>query len=50
MSVFVALGIQYTMHMHHTVISSLSDSITFPHYLIKGTILKKKLLKIKCVF
>jgi hypothetical protein len=49
-SVFVVLGKQYAMHMHHTVIYGLPGSIVFPHYLISGTTFGKKLLDINCVF
>jgi len=51
-AVFVALGMQHAMSMRHI----LSLPVTclavqyFPHYLINGTILGKKLLNIKCVF
>jgi hypothetical protein len=48
---FVALGTQREMLIHHIAIYDLSSStIFFSHYLINGTILEKKLLKIKCVF
>jgi hypothetical protein len=48
--VFVALGIQHAMHVHHIGISGLPRStLFFPHYLTNGTIFEKKLLDTKCV-
>ena len=49
--VFVTLSIQHATHMRHNAICGLSGStIFFPHYLINGTIFRKTLLNIKCVF
>jgi len=42
---FVALGIQYPMHMWPVPLNYI-----FPHYLLNGTIFRKKLLNIKCMF
>jgi len=50
--VFVALGIQHAMRLHHIVLSSVACLAVqgFAHYLINGTILeKKKLLNPKYV-
>jgi hypothetical protein len=47
--VFLALVVQYAVRMRHIVMGGLCNM--FPHYLINGTILKKKyLLSINCVF
>ena len=51
--VFVALGIEHAMRMHHVCyLWSVLFYNTFSRYLINGSIfeLKKKLLKVKCVF
>ena len=49
--VFVALGIQYAMHMRHIDICGLSRSYNiFPHYLINGTIFGKKVIEHKMCF
>jgi hypothetical protein len=47
--VFVALGIQHAMRMCHIVICGLPDIRIFPHYLINGAILDKKILNRECV-
>ena len=50
MSVFVALAIQHAMRMCHIVNCGLRGLYNiFQHYLIKGTIIVKMLLNIKCV-
>jgi hypothetical protein len=47
--IFIPLGIQHAMLLRHIVIYGLLGStILFPHYLINGTI-KKKRSKTKCV-
>ena len=38
---FVALGIQHAMHMHHVMWSTLLYNILL-HYLINGTLVKRK--------
>ena len=44
--VFVALCTQHEMRMFHIVICDLSGStIFFPHYLINGKILGKKIIE-----
>jgi hypothetical protein len=49
--VSVALGTQHAMRMRHIVICRLCGcTVFFPHYLINGTKIKKKLLNTKCVF
>jgi len=49
--VSLASGNQYAMRMRHIVICGLpSSKIIFQHYLINGTIFKKKVLNTKCVF
>jgi len=49
--VFLALVIQHAMHMCHIVVCGLPHStIFFLHFLINGTIFKKKSLNTKCVF
>ena len=49
--VFMALGYQHAMGMRRIITCGLSGStIFFSYYLIKDTILKTKLLNIKCVF
>ena len=49
-----ALVIQHEKHIfsarHYIVICGGSGCTFFPHYPINGTILRKKLLNIKCVF
>ena len=49
-----ALVIQHEKHIfsarHYIVICGVSGCTFFPHYPINGTILRKKLLNIKCVF
>jgi hypothetical protein len=41
--VFVALGIQQAMSLHHIVVCGLPGcTLFFPHYLIKGKIFQKK--------
>jgi hypothetical protein len=48
--VSVALVIQHAMRMHHHFqLCSVRLNNIFPHYLINGTIIKKKLLNTKCV-
>jgi len=48
---FVALGIEHALHMRHIVICGLHTLYNiFPHYLIKDTILEKRLWNIKYVF
>jgi len=47
--VFVDLGIQHAMHMHHIVICSLLYNIS-PRYLINSTIFEKNITEYKmCV-
>jgi hypothetical protein len=47
----LALVTRHAMRMRHIVICGLSGyTIFFPHYLINGTIFRKMLLNIKCVF
>jgi hypothetical protein len=47
---FVALSIQNAMRLRQIVICGLPRSTIFPHYLIKGTILEKKVIEYKmCV-
>ena len=50
--VFVALGIQYSVHMHHNVVCALSAPLynNFPYCLINCTIFDNKLLNLECVF
>ena len=49
---FVSFSIQHAMCMHHVILSSVACLVPqfFAHYLINGTIFKRKLLNIKCVF
>jgi len=48
---FLALGILREIRMRHMVTCSLSRFWNiFTHYLIKGTVFEKKLLKIKLCF
>ena len=49
-SVFVVLGNQQTMHMHHIFIMACPAQGILPHELINGTIFEQMLLNIKCVF
>jgi hypothetical protein len=45
-SVSVDLGIQHAMHMHLIVLCGLTGcTVSFPHYIINGTILGKKVKK-----
>ena len=46
--VFLALGIQHAVPMHHFVVCGLSSFTT--HYIINGTIFEKKILNIRCMF
>jgi len=48
--VFVALGIQYAMAMHHIVICSLSGSTIFFHISHKLSNFRGGLWNIKCAF
>jgi hypothetical protein len=49
--VSVPLVIQHAMCMRHVVSCGLPPFYSiFPYYLIKGTLLKKKLFSTKCVF
>ena len=50
MCVFVASGIQHTMHIHHTVTCSLPGSTIYFHIISWMAQVLKKLLNIKCVF
>ena len=50
LSVFVALGILQAMRMCHCHLWHARLYHIFPHYLINGTIWKKKLSNTKCVF
>jgi hypothetical protein len=47
--VFVALGTQHTLRMHHIVICGLSGFTTISHTIAQTAQFKKK-LNIKCVF
>jgi hypothetical protein len=49
-SVFVVLGNQQTMHMHHIFIMACPAQGILPHELINGTIFEQMLLNIKCVW
>jgi len=45
-SVTVDLRIQHALHTHHIVLCGLSScTVSFPHNLIKGTILGRKVIK-----
>jgi hypothetical protein len=51
--VSVVLVIQHALRMRRIILSSVSCPAlqhVFPHYLINGTVLEKKLLNTKCVF
>jgi len=39
--VFIALGMQHAIRMHHVVICGLSRHTIFPHYVTNGTIFEK---------
>jgi len=49
-SVFVALGIQHAMHMHHIFIMACPVQGILPHEIINGTVFEQTLLNINCVF
>ena len=47
--IFLNFIIQHAMHMRQIFICVLFGSTIFPHYLIKGKIFVKTLLKIMCL-
>jgi hypothetical protein len=49
---FVTLDLQHAMRMHRIILSSVVRRLyhIFPHYIINGTIIGRKLLNTKCVF